>query len=176
MNREIEMVVAADSDWGIGKSNGMPWPRLKSDLKRFKQITTECGSGLINAVVMGRKTWNSIGNKPLPGRLNVVVSRNPDAVPADLLGAVRVDSLETAVEVCGDSGRYNKIFIMGGGEIYREALKLDILTKIYLTSIVGKYGCDVTIPNLYELGWTVSNAEDPLVENEVTFNVNVLVK
>ena len=74
----FDVVVAADQDWGIGKDNALPWPKLRGDLRHFKRITSTASEGRKNAIVMGRKTWESkeVGCAPLPNRVNVVVSRS----------------------------------------------------------------------------------------------------
>ena len=76
----FSVIVAATSSYGIGKDGGIPW-RLPGDMKHFKAITNSCAPMKQNAVIMGRVTWESIPSKfrPLPGRMNVVLSRNPDA-------------------------------------------------------------------------------------------------
>jgi dihydrofolate reductase len=68
----------SDLDWGIGKDNGLPWPKLRGDLRHFKKTTSTASAGKRNAIVMGRKTWGSkeVGCSPLPNRLNVVVRHN----------------------------------------------------------------------------------------------------
>jgi len=101
----IEMVVAVAENGIIGKDGDMPW-RLPSDLKHFKEVTMGC------PIVMGRATWDSIG-RPLPGRLNVVISRAAPALPD---GVVAVASPEAALAACGAA---DKIMIVGGGQIYK---------------------------------------------------------
>ena len=74
----FDIVVAADLDWGIGNDNGLPWPKLRGDLRHFKKTTSTASADKRNAIVMGRKTWESkeVGCSPLPNRLNVVVRHN----------------------------------------------------------------------------------------------------
>src|SRR5678816_2571423 len=103
------MVLAADLDWGIGKNNGLPWPKLRGDLQHFKRITSTASEGRRNAIVMGRKTWESkeVVGKPLPNRLNVVVSHSALAVPA---GVICARSIDEALAVEG----VETIFVVGG--------------------------------------------------------------
>ncbi len=118
MSCKIHMVVAVAENGVIGHQGDMPW-RLPSDLKHFKAIT------MGHAIIMGRKTWASIG-RALPGRQNIVISRNSDA-PAD--GATWVTSPETAIAaVEGDCA-----MIIGGGEIYR--LFEDQAEVVHLTRV-----------------------------------------
>ena len=101
----IEMVVAVAENGIIGKDGDMPW-RLPSDLQHFKQVTMGC------PIIMGRATWDSIG-RPLPGRLNIVISRQSPDVPE---GVVAVTSPEEALAACAHA---DKVMIIGGGQIYK---------------------------------------------------------
>ena len=142
------IIVAADKNNGIGKDGGLPW-HLPEDLKHFKRLTTETDDpGRINAVVMGRKTWESLPERfrPLPGRLNIVLTRNPDyPLPADVL---RCASLEDLASLAGGLEGINKIFIIGGEQIFRAALKAGICREVYLTRIDHIYECDTFFPEL----------------------------
>lgn len=115
----IALVVAAAENGVIGKANGLPW-HLSADLRRFKAITVG------HTVIMGRKTFDSIG-KGLPGRRNLVVTRNPEFRPA---GATRVPSLAAALDTAGPGC---DVFVVGGAEIYRQALPL--ADRVYLTVV-----------------------------------------
>lgn len=114
----ITLVVAATRNGVIGKGGTIPW-RLPEDMKRFKTLT------LGHTVVMGRKTWDSLPpkNRPLPGRRNIVVTRDPN------WGAegAKATTLEAALQGADD------IFVIGGGEIYRAALPL--ADRIELTEV-----------------------------------------
>ena len=101
----IEMVVAVAENGIIGKDGDMPW-RLPSDLKHFKQVTMGC------PIIMGRLTWESIG-RPLPGRLNIVISRSALDLPD---GVVGVATPEEALVAAGDA---ETVMIIGGGQIYK---------------------------------------------------------
>lgn len=101
----IEMVVAVAENGVIGKDGDMPW-RLPSDLKHFKQVTMGC------PIVMGRLTWESIG-RPLPGRLNIVISRNALELPE---GVVAATTPKEALQLAKDA---QTIMIIGGGQIYK---------------------------------------------------------
>lgn len=114
---EVNMIVAAGKDGAIGKNGDLIW-HISSDLKRFKALT------MGHPVIMGRKTWESLPKKPLPGRLNIVVSRNPDFIAE---GARVVTTPEDALGVSGDSSP----FVMGGEQIYKAFMPY--VTKIFLT-------------------------------------------
>ena len=131
----ISAIVAVDENWGIG-SNGDLLDRIPEDLKRFKQLTTG------HIVVMGRKTWDSLSKKPLPDRLNVVISHR-----RSLLGMMSFSMpLEEAkARILGDPEA--EYFIIGGGQIYKELLPL--CDRVYLTKIYKKYDdVDTYFPDL----------------------------
>lgn len=144
------MVVAADREWGIGKSNGLPWPKLKGDLAHFKRVTSEAGEGRRNAVIMGRKTWDSaeVAGRALPRRLNVIITRRGLTPPE---GVLVVGSLDAALDAAGGA---ETTFVVGGAEIFREAFAHPQLRYVYLTRVAGAFGCDVHIPDLDALGFT----------------------
>jgi len=145
----FDVVVAADLDWGIGKANGLPWPKLRGDLAHFRRVTTSTAKeGARNAIVMGRKTWESkeVGGKPLPKRLNVVVSRNPLTVPE---GVVAARSLDEALAVRD----VETIFVVGGAGLFQEALVDARLRYVYLTRVEGRFDCDVKMPDLDARGY-----------------------
>ncbi|MBC2885905.1 dihydrofolate reductase [Ochrobactrum sp. CM-21-5] len=146
----VSIIVAATENNVIGRDNDMPW-RLSTDLKRFKALT------LGKPVIMGRHTWESIG-RPLPGRPNIVVSRDA-AFQAD--GAQIAGSLEEAI-VLGcklavemDS---HEVCIIGGGKIYAQALAL--AERVHLTRILAVIEGDTHFPEIDPQEWYVSSAED----------------
>ncbi len=148
----FDVVVAADLDWGIGKNNALPWPKLKGDMAHFRRITSTCAEGKLNAIIMGRKTWESAEmlGQPLPKRLNVVVTRQGAKVPE---GVVVAGSLDAALMAArGDN--IDNVFVIGGAEIIRQAVGHADLRYVYLTRVEARFGCDVAIPNLDELGFT----------------------
>lgn len=104
----ITLIAAIARNGVIGKANALPW-RLSGDLRRFRLLT------LGHPVIMGRKTYASIG-RPLPGRQNLVVSRDPSR---EIEGVTVVESLDEALAAAGDA---SDVFVIGGGEIYRLAL------------------------------------------------------
>jgi dihydrofolate reductase len=145
----FDVVVAADREWGIGKANALPWPKLKGDLAHFKRVTTEAGEGRRNAVIMGRKTWESaeVAGRALPRRLNIVVTRR-GLTPPD--GVLVVGSLDAALDAAGVA---ETTFVVGGAEIFREAFAHPQLRYVYLTRVDGALGCDTHIPDLDALGF-----------------------
>jgi len=126
----ICLIAALASNRIIGRDNALPW-RLPADLKRFKALTTG------HAVLMGRKTHESIG-KPLPGRRNLVLSRNPSYRAP---GCEVVHSLDAAVAACHGT---QVIFIIGGAELYREALPR--AQRLEFTEIHAEFEGDAVFP------------------------------
>lgn len=156
----VAIVVAVARNGVIGRDGDMPW-RLSTDLRRFKALTVG------HPVIMGRKTFESIG-RPLPGRLNIVVTRDQDW-QAD--GAMAVSSLGAALELARahlesfepdpddpDAEVPSEIFVIGGGEIYAQALALaDVL---YVTHVEAEIEGDTVFPVIDQDIWTVAHTED----------------
>lgn len=139
----ISIIVAIADGGVIGGENSLLW-HISEDLRRFKAITTG------HPVVMGRKTYESIG-RPLPNRVNVVVSRNRDM---QIAGCEVVGSLDEAVKLFSES---EEIFIIGGGEIYRQAMP--IADKLYLTRVHCEYKGDTFFPEINPDEWQLIDKE-----------------
>jgi dihydrofolate reductase len=135
----IKIIVAISKNKVIGKDNSLIW-HLPADLKRFKEITAG------NAVIMGRKTYESIG-KPLPNRRNIIITRNENY---EVEGCEVVNSLEEALLIC-----YENCFIIGGAEIYKQSLP--ITDEIYLTEVDNVFDGDSFFPELGNEWYEVSN-------------------
>lgn len=140
---QITLIVAVDAARGIGLANQMPW-HLPEDLAHFKRLT----SG--HPIVMGRKTFDSIG-RALPGRRNIVITRNA-AWQHD--GVERAGSLAEALAMCDDAGSAAPVFVIGGGQIFAEALAMDLASTIELTEIGRDFGCDTFFPALVAHDWS----------------------
>lgn len=153
---KLALVVALADNGVIGREGGLPW-RLSTDLKRFKAIT------MGKPVIMGRKTWESIG-KPLPGRLNIVISRDP-AYRAE--GAVTVPSFESALNVARKrAGEAEEVCIIGGGDIFRMAMPL--ADRLYVTHVEASVEGDVFFPEIREEEWQeVSSEAVPAGEKDI---------
>lgn len=138
----IAMIVAMGENRGIGKDGGMPW-HLPADLKHFKQLTMD------KPVIMGRRTFESIG-KPLPGRTNIIVTRDP-GYSMDGITVVNSfkDGLHEALEVAKQDG-VKEIMVIGGATLY-EAF-MPHAKRIYLTEIKHSFDADTHFPPL-DFGW-----------------------
>ena len=140
----LNLIVACDRENGIGKNNDIPW-HFKSDLANVRRITTQtfCPNAM-NAVIMGRTTWESLPVRPLPRRLNIVVSNTLDQEDVD--GALCCPSLAAAIAAAKNVPIVDDIFVIGGASLYREAMSHPLLGVIYLTTIDAVFDCDVHFP------------------------------
>ncbi|OGD62865.1 hypothetical protein A2160_05770 [Candidatus Beckwithbacteria bacterium RBG_13_42_9] len=129
----ISLIAAISENRALGKNNKLLW-RLPEDLQRFKKLT----SG--HPVIMGRKTFESIG-RPLPNRINIIVSRNKDL---KINGCLVVSSVKEAIQL-GKEKDGQEIFVIGGGQIYAEALPF--ADKLYLTIVKGNFAADTFFPD-----------------------------
>jgi dihydrofolate reductase len=167
--KKFSIIVACCSNGGIGFENKIPW-YLPDDLKNFKKITTTVSDNKkTNAIVMGKNTWESLPIKPLPNRLNIVLTSNPDYEINDK-SVIIANSFDDVFMYCSTSTVEN-IFIIGGTQIYNECFKLykDYIDKIYLTVIIDKYyQCDrfIDLDNIL-LNYNIN-------ENDVVINNNFI--
>jgi len=134
----ISYVVAVSRNGVIGREGGLPW-HISSDLKRFKEIT------MGKPVVMGRKTWESLPRKPLPGRRNIVITRQAGFAPE---GAEVAATPEEALRLCGDAP---EVAVIGGGEIYR--LFWPLVDRLYLTEVDLEVAGDTHFPEVSAAEW-----------------------
>jgi dihydrofolate reductase len=123
----INCLVAVERNQGIGFNGQMPWPRLKGDMDWFRRMTTN------QVVIMGSTTYDSLG-KPLPNRINVVISRKRE------LGDHTFNNCGDALDFCAVEYPDKEIFIIGGSAIYEQYL--DIIDRFYVTEIDADYQCD----------------------------------
>ena len=147
MTQTFTIIAAMDQNRGLGKDNSIPW-RLKEDMVWFKAHTsTVFTEGAQNMCIMGRKTWESLPEsfRPLPNRLNVVVSRNADyELPEGVLLAA---SLEEALSLADNADLHiEHTFVIGGGQLYQEAIQHDRLERLILTTIWETFDCDCFFP------------------------------
>lgn len=159
----INCIVAVERNQGIGFNGQMPWPHLKGDMSWFKNQTKG------HVVIMGSTTWKSIGSKPLPNRINVVISRTND-----YSGPGRADHTfsdpDTALTFCQNEYLDQDIFIIGGSAIYKHYLQN--IDKFYVTEINSNFECDT----FFNLTYVQKNFTT--VINHATFNdpINYVIK
>ena len=151
---KISIIVAMSQNFVIGLNNQLPW-HISEDLKNFKKIT------LNHCVIMGRKTYDSIG-KPLKDRRNIVISRNNSLL---INGVEVVNSLDKAISIVDDS---SEIFIIGGEQIY--TISLPLATRLYVTKVNGNYKGDAFFPNFIQNEWREVAREDLISENNLNYS------
>ncbi len=155
----ISLIVAVGKNHVIGKEGKIPW-RLPADFKHFKEITTG------HPVIMGRKTYESIG-KALPGRTNIVLSRNPEFDPKD---AATVPSLKEAWDLTKDA---EEVFVIGGQSVYEQAFPL--AEKVYMTLVDVEMDGDTFFPALDKSEWRLAHSEPHAKDEKNQFDYTYLV-
>jgi len=150
----LTLVVAYSDNRTIGRDNTLPW-KLPGDLAHFKRTT------LGSPIIMGRKTWESLG-RPLPGRLNVVVSRNAQYAAQ---GAVVVATLADAVRACGDVA---DVYVIGGAQIYGQAIPL--AQRLIATEVHAQVDGDAFFPELPTGQWHEVSREPQPAENGYAYD------
>lgn len=156
MGVTISLVAAAATNNAIGKDGKMPW-HLPNDMKHFKNITW----GM--PVVMGRKTYESLG-KPLPGRKNIVISRQPSWKAE---GIVVVKNIEDALFIAKQSDA-NEVMVIGGGEIYRAMM--DRAKRIYLTRVEAEPEADTFFPSIDPGQWYLVSQKNHEADEKNAYN------
>jgi dihydrofolate reductase len=155
---KISLIVAMASNRAIGLNGQMPW-HLSADLKRFKQIT------MGSPILMGRKTFEAIG-KPLPGRCNIIISRDPDYRQA---GCQVFNDIDSALGYCSDSP---EVFVIGGATLYQALLpRADYL---YLTEIDQDFAGDTFFPEIDTTQWREIENEHVTDDQSVDFSYRFL--
>ncbi|KAI5779702.1 dihydrofolate reductase-like domain-containing protein [Geopyxis carbonaria] len=151
------IVAATSSSLGIGHAGALPW-RIKSELAYFARVTKRADAPAQNVVIMGRKTYFSIPARfrPLPGRINVVMSRTPEALDVDE-GVIKARSIDDALRFLAEKNEnVGRLFVIGGAEIYKAAMENQRTQSILLTRVDTKFDCDVFFPvdvRKEGLGW-----------------------
>jgi len=130
----VNAILAHDDNCGIGKNGTMPWPHSDADMKWFRDCT------LGHVVIMGRKTWESIDSKKLPGRTNIVITRSELVGTPD---SIYFGEISKLINMLKREYPDLKIWIIGGGDIYKQALTY--CDNIYVTKFGGDYECDTFV-------------------------------
>jgi len=132
---KISIIVALDDKLGIGAKNRMLWG-IEKDFIHFKEVT------MGHPIIMGRKTHESIG-RVLPGRANIIITRDQNySTP----GCQIVYSLDEAIKFARSQLGADEIFIIGGGEIFKQALEQNLVDKLYLTKVKGDFNGEIFFP------------------------------
>jgi dihydrofolate reductase len=155
---KISLIVAMASNRVIGLNNQMPW-HLSADLKKFKKITMGA------PILMGRKTYESIG-RPLPGRTNIIISRNPTYSQP---GCLVFNDIDKALASCGD---VEEVFVIGGSDFYKSMLP--VADTLYLTQIDQEFPGDTFFPEFDPDQWIEVEREDIRNDPDAAFSYSFL--
>lgn len=168
---KLALIVAVDEALGIGKDGDLPW-KLPGEMKYFKRITTEAPDGKQNAVIMGRRTWQSIPERfrPLPSRVNVVLSRSLDLQVPE--GVLRTGSLEQALGLLELQPNLDSAFVIGGSSVYAEALGHPRCTRLYITRVHATFACDTQFP-AFEPDFECINRSERHSDSDVQYTFEV---
>ena len=142
----ITLIAAIAQNNALGKNNDLIW-HLPADLKHFRQLTTD------HHIIMGRKTYESIG-KPLPNRTTIIVTRNKEYFQE---GCLTASSLEEAIEICKNE---KTICIVGGEQIYRQALENNLVDSLEITLVHHEFDADAFFPKIDKTIWEEISRED----------------
>lgn len=142
---KIKVIVAICKNSGIGNKNQLPWPRFKTDMKFFSLITTGKKN---NAILMGANTFRSLNNKPLPNRMNIVLSKSIEN-NNQYKNLKITHSIDEAIEFCIKK-KYDELWVIGGNKLYQSIFdneEIDI-SEFYVTYINNNYDCDCFFPKI----------------------------
>ena len=146
----ISIIAAVAEDNGLGKNNELLW-HIPEDLRRFKKLT------LGQCVIMGKRTWESLPKKPLPGRKNIVLTD----IPGECIDcSITAYSIDDALNKCDQR---EEVFIIGGGSIYRQFM--EIADRLYITHVHSKAPADTWFPEIDPDTWEVEDVEEHTGEN-----------
>lgn len=171
MNTDVKLalIVAMANNRTIGRDNELPW-RLPEDLKYFKSVT------MGKPIVMGRKTFDSIG-RPLPGRLNIVITRNAEwqhpgvKTASSLQQALAIAVKERSIAVEAEP-QVQEVMVIGGAEIY--CASIELADRLYITKVQAQVEGDAFFPEYDEAAWNEVSRQEPEVQGETPYFFQVL--
>lgn len=149
----ITVIAAIAKNYALGKDNDLIW-HLPADLKRFKKVTTG------HYILMGRNTFESIG-KPLPNRTTIIITRNKNYFKD---GCLIANSLEEAIEMAKEE---EKIFIIGGAQIYKETIAKNLADRLDITLVHKSFEADVFFPEIDPKIWKEDSREDFTADEKI---------
>jgi len=145
----FSLIIACTCEGGIGLNNYIPWT-ISEDLQLFKKITTDTNCYIKkNAIIMGRKTWDSLPIRPLKNRINIVITSNPNSINPNNDDIIAFNNLDNALDYCENNIYIDKVFVIGGKSLYDLCLNnekyLKKINNIHLSIIKQKVICDTFI-------------------------------
>lgn len=175
----LNLIAAACENMGIGVNGTLPW-RLKKEMAYFTTMTSKVRDpSKKNAVIMGRKTWDSIPPKfsPLSNRVNIVLTRNVDQVKSRVPeSVVVVPSLDEAIKYIESRDDIELTWVIGGSSVYKASMEHPNCYKIYLTVIEKLFDCDTFFPNIDDQRFRLIQEEDVPTERQVEGDITYLYK
>lgn len=151
----ISIIVAIASNGAIGRNNDLLW-NIPADLKRFRKLTTG------NCLIMGKNTWYSLPKRPLPNRVNIVLTDDPCECMEDCVSSY---SVEDALSKCQEG---KEVFVIGGGMVYRQFL--EIADRLYITHVHKDFDADTFFPAIDPVDWMEVEREDHLMDDQAGFS------
>lgn len=174
---KFNIIVAVDKHLGIGQKNSIPW-KIKQDMAFFRDTTSRTKDPFKqNLVIMGRKTWDSLPDsfKPLPNRINLVISSKQTTFGRNVLHQPSFSNCMKNLKSLIKRHNIETVFIIGGGQIYKEAISHEYCNLIYMTQLEETYSCDIFFPPIPHSFEVVSSSEK-MNENGTEFKFKALVK
>jgi dihydrofolate reductase len=148
----ISIIVAISEDYGIGRDNDLLW-RIPEDLRRFKKLT------MGHCLIMGKRTWESLPKRPLPGRRNIVLTD----LPGECIDcSITAYSIDDALSKCGGN---EEVFVIGGGTVYRQFMPL--ADRLFITHVHKTTAADTWFPPIDPDLWEVVESEEHVEEEEI---------
>lgn len=162
----ISLIVAIAKNRVIGKNNQLIW-HLPKDMKFFMDTTIH------HPVIMGRKNFESIPEKyrPLKNRDNIIITRNQNYTAE---GCAIVYSIEESIEYVNKNLKTNELFIIGGGEIYKKCLEMDIVDRMYITHIETAFDGDTFFPEINRKNWTSETIMEHVKDDKNPHDFNIV--
>lgn len=174
MLTEFHIIVAIDKKQGIAKNGQIPW-HLSNDLKYFKKITTKTKDPKkINAIIMGRKTWESLPQscQPLPNRLNIIISKTKNKSDFPKHKHINIQhNLEETIQETMTNPAIEATFIIGGSHIYQQTITMPACKNIYVTRVNQDFSCDTFFPNLPKSFNCISKKKEKEKETPYCFEI-----
>lgn len=169
MSKPFSVIVATTPKGGIGKDNAIPW-RLPQDMAYFKKVTVSEDASKVSAVIMGRKTWESIPAKfrPLPDRVNIVLTSSKDA--SAFQGATLSSSFNDALSSLAVRDDIGEIFAIGGQAVYKEAVESPNCERIYVTRVGLDLECDAFFPAFDETQFQIARVSTSRSSKNIPFD------
>ena len=170
--KKFDIIVATDLTRGIGKDGVMPWS-IPEDMAYFRKITATAELGKQNMVIMGRRTWESIPEnfRPLVGRINAVITSYPSVYFPDVVRTF--PSLDAALEWGQDHAEVDRCFVMGGGQLYAEAIRHAWADRLYVTQIHQMFDCDTFFPDYTQSFKKIES--EPMATSKTGLGYQILV-